>query len=184
MPENDSGLSIELRLPFLSIRANNVRTRLWPRLRSAGPFMIIARSNGLALEAPTDTGGGSHPATARPSGKTQQLWHFSPTGEARHVRITSAISGLVLDAGQSSDWNYSPELWPWQGKRWQIWSATPSPDGRAQFLRSYENGLVLDCPKDDEGTWPTIHGSHGRENQQWIIALPVSALNGGRRNLW
>ncbi len=96
MAEGESGVSVELRLPFLSIRANNVQTKLRHRSRVAGPFLIISRSSGLALDATTDTAVGTHPVAGNMGAKAHQLWYLRPVGEVSQVHVVSAYSSTGL----------------------------------------------------------------------------------------
>lgn len=174
MGDGKPTLSVELKLPFLSVRAENVRIRLRRWQRSAGPFLLISRTSGLALDSTYDTAAGSRPHMWSVHGLQQQLWYLHPVGRAGRVSIVSAYSSLALDAGEGSGKGHRPQLHGLSRSEWQEWTLAPAPEGGAQIIRSCGNGLILDCPWDAKvETYPVIYNSNGGENQHWLVSLPI-----------
>ena len=170
-------VEVEIRLPFISIRTDSVRSLLSRRrTRSAGPFMIISVTSGLALDAAFETKQGAHPHLWGPHGKPHQLWYLRPSGHNGEVTVVSASNGLLLDGGRGVGQGYNPEMWARNDQAWQRWSLKTSPDGRAHQIVCVGTGMALDSPHESEwGTWPVMWDSHEGENQQWVLAMPFVA---------
>jgi hypothetical protein len=146
------------------------RRRRAPR----GPFLLIARNRGLAL----DTAFGMEddnpilwPAHALP----HQLWYFHKTGYADQFLILSVANGLALDAQAGRDTPRPAVMWPRHGQAHQRWRLRPTDDGAACFIESVRTGQVLDAPREagpETKTPAVLYEMHGGENQQFLIAAP------------
>lgn len=170
----DRDISVEIRLPFLTIGTTSIQSLFRRRdRRTAGPFLIISVTSGLALDTALGTAQGTSPHLWGPHGKPHQLWYLRPSGHAGEVHIVSAANGLVLDAGRGMGDGYQPQMWAQSDAAWKRWRLAPSPDGRAHTLSCEGTGTVLDSPWDAKWeTRPVMWNGHGGENQQWVLALP------------
>lgn len=176
MPDTGRDVAIEIRLPFLSIRANSVRSLFARRgRRSAGPFLIVSVTTGFALDTRLHTAVDTQPFLWSPHGKPQQLWYLRPSGHKDEVHIVSAFNRLFLDGYRGSELGEHPLMRARSNDAWQRWRVQPAPDGRAHVLRNVGNYRALDCPHGAEReALPVMWEGHGGENQQWVLALPFS----------
>lgn len=170
----DRDISVEIRLPFLTIGTTSIQSLFRRRdRRTAGPFLIISVTSGLALDTALGTAQGTSPHLWGPHGKPHQLWYLRPSGHAGEVHIVSVANGLALDAGRGMGDGHQPQMWEQSDVAWRRWRLTPSPDGRAHTLSCEGTGTVLDSPWDAKWeTRPVMWNGHGGENQQWVLALP------------
>ena len=70
------------------------------RVASRGPYLIVDRFKGLALDSNHRHASGSEPIMWSPNGGEAQLWWIDQVSSSREYTITSVETGLRLDAGQ------------------------------------------------------------------------------------
>ncbi|MEU5402317.1 RICIN domain-containing protein [Streptomyces sp. NPDC005963] len=177
MSSEQSQISVELRLPFITIGTSNVRSVLQRRNRRiAGPFMIVSVTSGLALDTAFTTAQGSLPHLWPTHGKPHQLWHLKPSGHRDEVHIVSAANRLLLDGAHLAGEGDHPRMSASNGEARQRWRLASAPDGRAHQLVCVGTGKALDCPWEAERTTrPVLWEPHDGENQHWVLAMPFSA---------
>src|SRR4051812_18623593 len=88
---------VELKLPLISIGVDDVGA-LFKRDKDAGPFMIMSRACGMALDTAFQVSHGGAPIVFPGHGQRHQLWYLRPSGHPQEILIVSAESGLALDA--------------------------------------------------------------------------------------
>ncbi|HEY9390956.1 MAG TPA: RICIN domain-containing protein [Mycobacteriales bacterium] len=174
MTSSEGKIAVEIRTPFLRIRTDDVLSLFPRRKHTAGPFLIISVSSGLALDTAFRHGAGERPHLWAPHGKPQQLWYLRPSGHVNEVLIVSALNGLVLDAGRGE--GHRVQMRPEKDAAWQRWRLAPSADRMAHVLASVGTGTVLHCPSGAEQTTePVMREPAERDNQQWLLLLPFGA---------
>ena len=182
-PMTESARQIRLKIGFpgiVSVETDDV-LRLFRRPRtSRGPFLLIARARGLALDTAFRAEKGNPilwPAHAMP----HQLWYFHKTEHRDQFEILSVANGLALDAQRGDDIPRPTVMWSRHGQAQQRWRLRPTDDGAACFIESVRTGHVLDAPWEagpETRTPPVMYEMHGGENQQFIVAAPSH----GKRN--
>jgi hypothetical protein len=145
--------------------------------RSRGPFLLIGRDRGLAL----DTGGyaaNDAPILWPPNAGSRQLWYFRQTRHRGQYLIVSIDNELVLDARTSAETPREPVMWSYNGEPQQRWRLRPTEDTAAFTIESVHTGHVLDIPWEggvDRRTPPILFKKHGEVNQQFLIVTPSGA---------
>ena len=175
MPEPERQIRIKVGFPgILSVETDDV-LGLFRRSRSSrGPFLLIVRGRGLALDTAFGAEGDNPilwPAHARP----HQLWYFHKTDCEDQFLIVSVANGLALDAQPGRDTPRSAVMWSRHGQEHQRWRLRPTVDGAACFIESVHTGHVLDVPWEagqETRTPAVLYEMHGGENQQFLIAAP------------
>src|SRR5690349_9264793 len=89
--------SVEFKLPGLSIKADDINVS-YRRDREVGPFVVIQRDCGMAIDTAFRTTPGERVLLWPPHGLNHQLWYLRPSGVPAEVLLVSAANGLVLDA--------------------------------------------------------------------------------------
>jgi Ricin-type beta-trefoil lectin domain-like len=168
-----SPVKVELRLPGLSIGTDDVRTVFRRKTKTSGPYLIINRACGLALDTVFATDPGAIPHMWPPHGQQHQLWDLKPSGVASELLIASLANGLVLDSTTPTTGNIKPVLWEIHGEPWQRWRLEDSPDGVGYLIQSVHNRQYLTVNQDAEPTWnPWFEHRHAQSSQQWLLVLP------------
>lgn len=163
-----------------SVGIDDVLKLFQRRRASRGPFILIVRSKGLAI----DTAFGAeddNPILWPPHAQPHQLWYFQKTKYQGQVEILSVANGLALDAHRSDDISRPAVMWSRHGQAHQRWRLHPTGDGAACFIESVRTGHVLDAPWEagpETHTPPILYPMHGKENQQFIIAAPSHGKQG------
>jgi hypothetical protein len=141
-----------------------------------GPFLLISRDRGLALDTAFLTEGKSPilwPTHAQP----HQLWNFQRTEHREQYLIVSVENGLALDARTDSEMSRRAVMWSPHGESHQRWRLHPTNDGTAFIIESVRTGHVLDAPWDagpETRTPPVLYERHDAVNQQFLIVSPSS----------
>ena len=144
---------------------------------SRGPFLLIGRDRGLAL----DTGGlaaNDAPILWPPNAGPRQLWYFRETKHREQYLIVSIDNELVLDARTSTETPRQPVMCSDMGEPRQRWRLRPTEDAAAFVIESAHTGHVLDIPWEsgtEKGTSPILFRRHGEVNQQFLIVTPSGA---------
>ncbi|MET9346147.1 RICIN domain-containing protein [Streptomyces termitum] len=171
----DMRLSVqELRFPVITFGVEGVSFPVGRKRRNApaGPFLLIARDCGLALDTALGTRAGDKPHLWPPHADRHQLWFLLPGGAPGETLIVSAANGLALDSGADSG---QPELVMWQPHRepWQRWRLQQSPDGAAFSVEAVHSRRFLTADDRSERGWrPWFEDHHAKWSQQWILSLP------------
>lgn len=164
----------KLRLPFLEIGFGDIKITMPRKAKEAGPFMIVSRACGMALDTAFSVELGSYPILYPPHGRPHQLWGLGPSSAKGEVQIRSAESGLALDSTRTMDGNdVHPVLWESHGEPWQRWRLERSPDGLGFLIASAHSRRYLTASEDAEPKWMPWFADRAAEfNQQWLLAMP------------
>ncbi|HUC25230.1 MAG TPA: RICIN domain-containing protein [Streptosporangiaceae bacterium] len=175
MVEQERHLRIKVGFPFIvSLETDDVLSLFRRRRTSRGPFLLVVRGRGLALDTAFHMEGENPivwPAHALP----HQLWYFHRTEHDGQFEIVSVANGLALDAQTGRDTPRQAVMWTRHGQSHQRWRLHPTDDGAACFIQSVRTGHVLDVPWEagyETRTAPVLIEMHGGENQQFVIATP------------
>jgi hypothetical protein len=148
---------ISVNLPNLVVNANDISLNFSRRKHGGGqgPFLIISRACGYALDVGFSPGPGS--------------------GKAGEVVLASAASGLVLAAlptrKSRDDWPVLVEAEKYS--KWQRWHLEPSPDSAGHLLRLSGSALCLTMSADAKREWrPWLSPRDPQRSQQWMIVQP------------
>ncbi|MEU7866438.1 RICIN domain-containing protein [Dactylosporangium sp. NPDC049140] len=164
---------VELRLPGLAIGIDDVQTVFKRQPKVAGPFLIVGRACGLALDTAFAVDNGSWALTWPPHAHRHQLWYLRPSGVAGEVSVVSAANGLALDSTVETSGDIHPVMWEPNGEPWQRWKLEEAPDGAGYLIQSSHSRRYLTLNEDAEPRWsPWFEDRHGRQAQQWLIAMP------------
>jgi hypothetical protein len=161
----------------INVDSKDVITLFTRHRRSRGPFLLIGRDRGLAL----DTGGyaaDDAPILWPPNAGPRQLWYFRQTRHPGQYLIVSIDNELVLDARTTTDTPRQPVMWSDNGESQQRWRLRPTEDAAAFVIESVHTGHVLDIPWEagsEKGTSPILFKKHGEVNQQFLIVTPSGA---------
>lgn len=164
----------ELRFPGITVGVEGISLPIGRKRKNtpAGPFVIIARDCGLALDTARSTRAGDKPHLWPPHADRHQLWYLHPSGVPGELLIVSVANGLALDSTTNSE---RPELVMWQtnAEPWQRWRLHQSPDGAAFSVEAVHNRRFLTAGEEFERGWrPWFDDHHSTWAQQWIFALP------------
>jgi Ricin-type beta-trefoil lectin domain-like len=164
---------IELHLPMLVVGAEDIRIKSRRRRRAVGPYLIISRVCGFALDAGISGSSESWTTLYTPHAERQQLWHLCPTGIAGEFAIVSAAYGLALDATQETSGDIHPHVSEATDEPWQRWRLEDAPDGAAYLIQSAHSRRYLTVSDDTQLKWsPWFEARHAHRRQQWILAAP------------
>lgn len=161
----------EVRLPGIAVGTDDIGA-LFKRGRDAGPFLIISRPCGLALDTAFATDNDSPVTLWPPHGRRQQLWYLEPSGYDGEVLIISAESGLALDATRNPDAEKTV-LSEKSGEVWQRWTLQRVPDGAGYLISSALSAHVLASSEDAANGWePWMSVRDAGWSQQWLLVMP------------
>jgi hypothetical protein len=167
-------VKVELRLPGLAIGVDDIRT-VFSRAKgmASGPYLIINRACGLALDTAFATELGSPVTVWSPHGLQHQLWQLRPCGTAGEVVIVSVANKLALDATVPTSGDIHPLMWEVHSEPWQRWRLEDAPDGIGYLLQSAHNRRYLTISEGAERGWgPWFEDRHAHQSQQWLLTLP------------
>lgn len=170
-------LGIELGLPLLRIGVSDIDLAPGRGKGSttAGPFLIISRQCGLALDTAYGATNEAPVQMWTTHGKPQQLWSLYPTGHRGEFSLRSEMSGLALDATRNDHGEKLPWLWRHHGEAWQRWRLIPTPDGMGHALQSVHTGRFLCMNEDAQNKWrPWFEEGldESSPNNQWLLVRP------------
>lgn len=164
-------VKVEVRLPGISIGTDDIGGVFGSRTER-GPFLIISRGCGMALDTGERNDDGSPATVDTTDAGRRQLWYLRPTGHPGEVLIVSADNGLALDGTRPED-NGKPLLWEPHGEPWQRWTLTPCPDGAAFYVGCVAHDRVLVMDDGAEPGWqPWLEDRRGLESHQWMFVVP------------
>ncbi|MGW6449019.1 RICIN domain-containing protein [Lentzea sp. NPDC055074] len=173
MGEGESSIKAKVSIGIVSVEGTRT-FRSFSR-RKLGPFVIINRSNGLALDTGLHEHNGAEPIMWHPHGYPHQQWHFLRTQHWGEYVIVSAANKLALDARTYDDLSRTPCMWGRHAERHQRWRFGRSDDGLGYVIQSVATGHALDFP---DGTTvhdiPHLYTRHGDPRQQFLIASLTS----------
>lgn len=177
---------LKIGFPGISgVDTDDIRALFRRRRSSKGPFLLIGRDRGLALDSPAGEQEGGSPVLWPTHAQQRQLWYFHKTSRRGEYVVTSVANGLVLDAGWTTKAGRRPEMQPRTEEAHQRWRLNPVDDVAFVF-ESVATGRVLDVPYDAAPTRPVppiLWPSHGGTSQQFLIVTPSSGLGSTRRPL-
>lgn len=163
-------------LPNFSVEVKDIHLNFPGRdAKGAGPFVLVNRACGLALDAGANVDGGWHVKVQLCTWSRQQLWYLRPTGVKGEVHIESADNGMVLDATQPLHGDIHPVQWRLHREPWQRWQLAESPDGSAYYIATVHGGgqRFLTLNRDAVPDWSPWFQDRGElRGQQWVIAQP------------
>lgn len=168
-------IKLEVRLPGISFGVDDVASFFRRRSPSRGPFLLISRDCGLALDTGLQTHKGAEPVLWPAHGFGHQLWYFKASPHRGEFVITSVANGLVLDARIGNELGRQTVMWTYHGEPHQRWRLHATGDGAAFVVESVATGHVLDRPREAEAaskTRPVLWERHDEMNQQFLIAMP------------
>lgn len=145
------------------------------RRTTRGPFLLIGRDGGLALDTAYHTHEDSVPILWPAHAEPQQLWYFRKTGHRGEFLIVAVENGLALDAGRGNTLRRQPTMSAHTQEPWQRWRLHPTGEGAAMIVESVHTGQVLDVPHEagpETRTPPVLWTRHGGINQQWLVVTP------------
>jgi hypothetical protein len=175
MTEPVRQLGVKVGLPgIISVETNDILTLFRRRRASRGPFLLIARGRGLALDTAFGAEG-DNPIFWSAHAQPHQLWYFHKTEHKDQFQILSVANGLALDAQTGRNMPRPAVMWSRHEQTHQRWRLRPTDDGAACFIESVRTGHVLDAPWEagpETHTPPVLYEMHGGENQQFIVAAP------------
>jgi hypothetical protein len=170
-------VGIKLPIPVLDIGIEDIRINLKrkPRDTEAGPFLIVSRACGLAVDTLPGARSSWMPELRLAEGRRSQLWFLRPSGVANEVLLASAECGLVMDMGRNPD---EPLLVVWETHRaaWQRWVIEGTPDGVGCLIRAVHCSRYLAVDERGAPEWkPWLEGRDPqRKAQEWILVQPFS----------
>ena len=165
-------VSVGLSLFGFTIEVHDVFA-LFGKRSVAGPFVIVERLEGHALETNQRAVNGWQPWLGRLHGGFGQQWQLNRSAHNAEVVITSVANGLALD----STWDEVDEapllLWERHNESNQRWSLRRTPDNLAWTVHSAYDGRVLDVGRTPQsGDKPHMWTYHGQRQQQFLL-LPI-----------
>jgi Ricin-type beta-trefoil lectin domain-like len=175
-------VKVDLNLPGLAIDADDISTvvsrRGDKRHTRSGPYLIINRGCGLALDTALVTESGkAAPHLWPPHGRMQQLWCLAPSGVKNQVVITSAVSGLALDSGSGTSEDIHLAMCSPCDETWQHWRLGPTLDRSGYMIQSAHSGRFLAVSGDAEPGWSlSLEDRDHAASQEWLLALPYGAV--------
>ena len=142
VPEPSLPLKLSIGLPGIvtfgiGVDSDDVSALFTRNRKSHGPFLLIGRDRGLAL----DTGGRAAdeaPLLWPPNAGPRQLWYFRKTKHRGKYLIVSIDNELVLDARESTETPREPVMWPEHSQSHQRWRLRPTDNAAAFFIESLE----------------------------------------------
>jgi hypothetical protein len=176
---------IELHLPGLVIGVDDIKItdirRWFGRTQHAGPYLVIGRASGLALDTGLQYDPGHRVASYSPHAQKQQLWYLRPGGVKDEVAIISAANGLAWDSGRDTSDGNHPHMQELNGEPWQRWRFEPTSDGIGFFIKSPHNGNYLTLWEEarehlKEPWHPWCAPRDGNQPQQWIFSQPYGNI--------
>lgn len=175
MSDSVGPIKIKIGFPWIvSVETDDVLKLFQKRRASRGPFLLIARNQGLALDTASGAEG-DNPILWPVHAEPHQLWYFRRTEYGGQFQIVSVANGLALDAQYGRDIPRPAVMWSRHGHAHQRWRLKPTDDGAACFIESVRTGHVLDRPWEagpETRTPAVLYEMHGDENQQFVIAAP------------
>ena len=169
-------LSVELGLPLLRIGVADIkltRGRRRSGAKGVGPFLIVSRQCGLALDTAYGMENGSPVWMWAVHGKLQQFWSLRPAGKDGEFSVRAEMGGLALDATTDERGADAPFLWTPHGAPWQRWRLSDTPDGVGLFIQSVYSGAYLTMNAAGENGWiPWLStGLDDRDSmdKQWLL---------------
>jgi hypothetical protein len=179
MTEPSWQIGLKIGLPgIVSVETDNIFKFFQRRRESRGPFLLIVRSAGLALD--TAFGSEEHnPILWPPHAELHQLWYFRKTDYRDQFEIISVANGLALDAHRNNKASRPAVMRSRHGTNHQRWRLLSTADGAACLIESVSSGHVLDVPWEagpETRTPPVLYSRHGGRNQQFIVAAPSHGI--------
>jgi hypothetical protein len=168
---------IEVGLPGLLFKVDDIKVDFSraPKI-GVGPFLIMNRTCGLALDGESTLDGGKnlsvHQVTARP----RQLWYVRPSGVKGQVLVVNAENNMAMDARPDEHGDIHPTMWTQHREPWQRWVLEESSDGAAFFLATVHDRKrrFLTMSGEAAAGWsPWFEERLERQGQQWVLAQPV-----------
>ncbi len=176
---DDMKLSVELGLPGFKLGLNGINLTRGKRKAKdgIGPFLLISRASGLALDTGYGVDNGAPVTVWSPHGQQQQFWSLFSSGYAEEFVIRAEMGGLDLDATTDHAGANHPLLWRHHGGPWQRWRLLASPDGVGHFLQSVHSGRFLAMNADGVNGWaPWFEADPDSNsmNMQWLLVRAYS----------
>lgn len=161
---------LELRLPGITVANDDVVSLIRRRPRSQGPFVIVNRQCGLALDTAHRASNGGRPILWYPHAQLHQMWSVRPSRFHGEVILISATNRLVIDATREDE---HPVMWESHGAPWQRWKLLDNPDGIGYRIQAVHNGRFLAANHDAVKGWEPWFDSDGQSaDVQWLFLLP------------
>jgi hypothetical protein len=170
---------LKVQLPFLEIGLDDIKITRARKQREIGPFVIIARACGLALDTAFATDMGAQPILYPPHGRVHQQWVLRSSGSKGEVAIFSVDNGQALDATVPNEGDIHPVLWESNNEPWQKWRLEPSADGLGFLIQSVHNRRYLTAAENSAPKWnPWFASRDGNFGQQWMLTMTHGSRRG------
>lgn len=170
-------INVGFNFGLVSVEVEDIFYYFGKRQQYAGPFLIVERYSGLALETDHRAVRGWQPFLGGLHGGMGQRWVMERLTEHKgEVSIRSELNGLALD----STWDYNNGapllLWDSHGQDDQRWRLRPTPDKTGWYIESAKDERIIDVGENPEkGGHPWMYDDHGLAWQQFLI-LPVGKI--------
>lgn len=170
-------IQFELHLPGLTISSSKVAIKLPRRSGNrSGPFLLISRCSGLALDTAYHKSSATRPIGYRPHGQHQQLWWIVPAGAPGQVRLRSVDNGLYLDSRPVPEKENEVTMRQESNDSAQAWMLSTTPDGIGMTVRSEKSGRYLAHSAEAQEYWGIwLDEDAGSSYTQWTFAQPTNA---------
>lgn len=165
-----------LNLFGMYVEVSDVLSYFGRRDNSVGPFAIVERLTGKALETTDDATNGWQPWLGSLDGNPGQRWTLERSPVKGEILIRSGLNGLALDCGTASENHVPVILWDPHGEAHQRWRLRRTPNSLAWFIASAKDDRVIDMGRmEDRGEdlHPWVWDYHGAKWQQFLV-LPMS----------
>ncbi|MGV9362059.1 RICIN domain-containing protein [Amycolatopsis sp. NPDC003731] len=147
------------------------------KMSKDGPFLLVNRACGFALDTPIGTEPGGDVTVWSPHGQPHQLWRLEAIGEKSEVLIVSVANGLVLDATFEVSGDIHPVMSETTEEPRQRWRFEDSPDGNGYLIQSVHSCRYLTIGHDAARGWsPWFEDRHSRSSQQWMLLHPQGRM--------
>jgi hypothetical protein len=151
------------------LQGDNLATH--DRTSIRGPFVIISRACGLALDTGRQNDSEALPILWRPHGYSHQLWGLRSSDVRDELFIQSESNGLAFDCNPFTDAGH-PCMYQWNGEPWQRWSLEPTPDRVGFCIKSLHTGDYLNADRhftEYEAPMPYFCQRNLKWSQQWLL---------------
>ena len=169
--ENKQTVNVSFNLGFVAFELEDILSVFGGKEEIVGPFLIISRKNGLAIESAEEAEQECRPFLNNPHGRISQQWlikRVSP--KSKEIVILSAVNGMALDRTPRSHDGAPLILYGENSLAWQRWKLQKTPDKFGWIIQSIHDSRVLDVgrtPSVNDEIW--MWTIHELEHQQFLI---------------
>jgi Ricin-type beta-trefoil lectin domain-like len=166
---------VELRLPLITIGVSDITSNPFRRRRRGGPYVIVSRGCGRALDTHGQQGGLDWPHLEPVTGNINQRWQLVRTKHRGELLIRSIANGLVLDSTRNGVGLKSNNFVMYERNLtddpWQRWLLEPAPNGFAARIRTAHGTRFLTASAAaEEHAWFDSEGQY--IEHEWLVLQP------------